>query len=217
MRDFEQAWYFNLINHLWISKRAGYLPHDGQIWRLAGAHSKAFFVKESAGVMACFEVVEIDGQQWIYNQKVLQVLEKVKRKYAAAVERANKANVSRTYKNDVPVLDVAFEVEAFDFEAAFEKLCKIYPRREYSAIAQQYFIECVEKVKKRHEIRRSEAAAYILSRTEIYASKCKFVAGFTKYLQFEVYEQDESMWDTVVPVGNAKQRATADAIDKAFS
>jgi DNA-binding Lrp family transcriptional regulator len=102
---------------------------------------------------------------------------------------------------NVPVVDVAFEVEAFDFEEAFNALFKIYPRRKDNHLTRKNFIDSVEKVSKRHQFRRSEAAAYILSRTEIYVSKCKFQCGLDKYLYDEIYEQDEAMWETVVQPG----------------
>src|SRR5580692_2289069 len=37
MKDYQQAWYLNLLFASWVSERPGYLPDDGQLWRLANA------------------------------------------------------------------------------------------------------------------------------------------------------------------------------------
>ena len=46
MKDYQQAWYLNLIFASWVSERPGYLPDDGQLWRLANARTRQFFEKE---------------------------------------------------------------------------------------------------------------------------------------------------------------------------
>ena len=35
LKDYQQAWFLNLLFASWISERPGYLPDDGQLWRLA--------------------------------------------------------------------------------------------------------------------------------------------------------------------------------------
>jgi len=46
LKDYQQAWYLNLLFAAWISERPGYLPDDGQLWRLANARTRQFFEKE---------------------------------------------------------------------------------------------------------------------------------------------------------------------------
>jgi hypothetical protein len=46
MKDYQQAWYLNLLFASWVSERLGYLPDDGQLWRLANARTRQFFEKE---------------------------------------------------------------------------------------------------------------------------------------------------------------------------
>ncbi len=70
MKDYHQAWFLNLLFASWVSERPGYLPDDGQLWRLANARTRQFFEKESAPVMGMFEHegTITDGVVWIYNR-----------------------------------------------------------------------------------------------------------------------------------------------------
>ena len=75
LKDYQQAWFLNLLFASWVSERPGYLPDDGQLWRLANAQRQYFFEKESAPVMCMFEREgsTIDGVVWIYNRTLLQI------------------------------------------------------------------------------------------------------------------------------------------------
>src|SRR4051812_17590354 len=76
MRDYQFAWYVKLLVQSTRSQRLGYLRLDGQkLWQLAGARSRQFFESENVVVMARFKVRDFDGQDWIYNQRMLSVLE----------------------------------------------------------------------------------------------------------------------------------------------
>src|ERR1700730_18329041 len=44
LKDYQQAWYLNLLFASWVSERPGYLPDDGQLWRLANARTRQFFL-----------------------------------------------------------------------------------------------------------------------------------------------------------------------------
>ena len=81
MTDFQRGWYIQLLLRSTRSERLGYLPLDGQLWRLAGARNRTFFEQENARVMACFKVRQFDGQDWIYNPKLLSVMEDQETKY----------------------------------------------------------------------------------------------------------------------------------------
>ena len=81
MSDYQFGWYLKLLLRSTRSARLGYLPLDGQLWRLAGARSRTFFEQENARVMACFRIRQFDGLDWIYNQKLLSVLEDQSNKY----------------------------------------------------------------------------------------------------------------------------------------
>ena len=91
---------------------------------------------------------------------------------------------------------VKFDLEAFDGSEAFEKLCQVYKKSQRSALASQLFFEAVEWVVSRRKIRRSEAAAYILGRAEIYCSMkpVKWQQKLTDWLNDRTFEQEESAW-----------------------
>ena len=46
MKDYQQAWYLNLLFASWVSERPGYFPDDGQLWHLANARTRRLFEKE---------------------------------------------------------------------------------------------------------------------------------------------------------------------------
>ncbi len=69
------------------SKPLGYLPLDGRLWTLAGAHSKQYWELHSALVLACFKVAEIDGQSWIYSEPLQNVLNEQTYKRDQAAEK----------------------------------------------------------------------------------------------------------------------------------
>jgi len=75
------------------SKPIGYLRFDdGQLWMLAGAHSRQYWETNAALVLACFKVAEFDGHQWIFNQKLLDVLKEQQAKHTKAMERGKRKN-----------------------------------------------------------------------------------------------------------------------------
>jgi hypothetical protein len=75
LKDFQQAWYLNLLFESWISTRPGYLPDNGQLWRLANAHTRQYFEKESAAVLSMFEREgsTTDDGVWIYNPTLVEI------------------------------------------------------------------------------------------------------------------------------------------------
>jgi len=74
MKDFQRGWYWHLLVLMTRSKPLGYLPLDGQLWMLAGAHTKQYWEHHSGLVLACFKVCEFDGQRWIYSEPLMKVL-----------------------------------------------------------------------------------------------------------------------------------------------
>jgi hypothetical protein len=70
LKDYHQAWYLNLLFASWVSERPGYLPDDGQLWRLANARTRQFFEKESEPVIRMFEREGPTTE--IYEEQVLK-------------------------------------------------------------------------------------------------------------------------------------------------
>lgn len=81
MKDYQRGWYIQLLLRSTRSERLGYLPLDGSLWRVAGAHSKAMWDNHKAAVMACFKIRTDDGRDWIYNDRLLNVMEEQSVKY----------------------------------------------------------------------------------------------------------------------------------------
>lgn len=76
MRDFQRGWYMQLLLlSADNSERLGYLKLDSDLWKLAGAMRKDFFDSHKSVVLACFKTKEIDGEPWIYNERLLKTIE----------------------------------------------------------------------------------------------------------------------------------------------
>jgi len=95
LKDYQQAWYLNLLLASWISERPGYLPDDGQLWRLANAQRQYFFEKDCGPVLSMFEREgsTTDGVVWIYHRALVEIYEeqvlkfhKKRRKYSKSTE-----------------------------------------------------------------------------------------------------------------------------------
>jgi len=93
MKDYQQAWYLNLLFAAWISPRPGYLPDDGQLWRLANAKRAHFFTQESGPVISMFERegTTIDGAVWIYHRALLEIYDEQVLKFHKRKRKSSKS------------------------------------------------------------------------------------------------------------------------------
>jgi len=93
MKDYQQAWYLNLLFASWISERPGYLPDDGQLWRLANARTRQFFDKESEPVLCMFEREgsATDGAIWIYHRTMLEIYDEQVLKFHKRKRKSSKS------------------------------------------------------------------------------------------------------------------------------
>ena len=92
LKDFQQAWYLNLVFAAWTSERPGYLPDDGQLWRLANARTRQYFDKEGEPVLRMFEREgsTTDGTIWIYHRVLLQVYDEQALKFHKRKRKSSK-------------------------------------------------------------------------------------------------------------------------------
>jgi len=93
LKDYQQAWYLNLLGASWISERPGYLPDDGQLWRLANAQKRYFFDKEAEPVLGMFEREGsmTDGGVWIYNRMLLKIYDEQVMKFHKRKRKSSKS------------------------------------------------------------------------------------------------------------------------------
>lgn len=85
MKDYQRGWYLQLLLRCTRSERLGYLKVDGNLWRIAGAHSQPMWEQHNGVVMACFKIRHDDGTQWLYNNRLLAVMEDQSQKYLRRV------------------------------------------------------------------------------------------------------------------------------------
>lgn len=81
MRDYQRGQYMSLLIELADAPKTGYLPNDVEgLAVLAGAeHMRRAFSqawREGGIVRACFKTQITDGVEWIYNERLLEVIEK---------------------------------------------------------------------------------------------------------------------------------------------
>ena len=95
MKDYQRGWYLQLLLRSTRSERLGYLPLDGSLWRIAGAHSRSMWGAHNAAVMACFKIRQYDGKDWIYNERLLSVMEEQSGKYYRKKDPASNSPVSQ--------------------------------------------------------------------------------------------------------------------------
>jgi len=81
MQDFQQGWYINLLLRCTRSEPLGYLRMDSNLWTIAGARRRDFWESHKSAVLACFKVREMEGHRWIYNERLLSVMEVQSKKY----------------------------------------------------------------------------------------------------------------------------------------
>jgi len=95
LKDYQQAWYLNLLFASWISERPGYLPDDGQLWRLANARTQQYFDKEAAPVFGMFEREgsTTDGAVWIYNRTLLKIYDEQVVKFHKKQQKSKKSTL----------------------------------------------------------------------------------------------------------------------------
>jgi hypothetical protein len=103
-------------------------------------------------------------------------------------------------------------LEPFDGDVAFHHLCNIYKKAESSRITQQRYFEAVESIVKDRGCTRTDAAAHLAHKAEIYCSRVevKFQKGLTSWLEMKIFNQDESAWGNtpkplVVPMRSPAQ------------
>jgi hypothetical protein len=92
LKDYQQAWYLNLLFASWVSERPGYLLDDGQLWRLANAQKSYFFDRECEPVMRMFEREgsASDGAVWIYNRAMVEIYDEQVLKFHKRRRRSSK-------------------------------------------------------------------------------------------------------------------------------
>ena len=93
LKDYQQAWFLNLLCASWVSERPGYLPDDGQLWRLANARTRQFFDKERESVLCMFEREgsATDGAVWIYNCTLLDIYDEQVLKFHKKRRKSSKS------------------------------------------------------------------------------------------------------------------------------
>ena len=84
LKDFQQAWFINLIRASLRSENTGYLILCKEgcsgcpacLWRVANAHHPEHFKKHGSLVLACFNSAQIAGHRVLYFPKLMETIKR---------------------------------------------------------------------------------------------------------------------------------------------
>lgn len=150
---------------------------------------------EYSGVLSRTDDGTIYSRRQVRDEKERSQARERKRKerscHADVTQHVTPLSVSET------VTGIAFDLQGFDFEGFYGKLLHAYPKRRRSALVEQFAMQAVEKICQLHSMRRSEAANYILKRTEMYVERVpvRFQEKFDAFLRDLVFDQEPEAWD----------------------
>jgi len=136
MKDYQRAWYIQLLLRSTRSERMGYLSLDENLWRIAGAHSRPMWEAHKGEVMACFKSLHDDGKDWIYNERLLSVMEVQSTKYR---KKPREALSDSPYDFDV---DLSKSKEVKRSNKASRIPDSFIPKDEHYGIAAELGINC---------------------------------------------------------------------------
>ena len=131
MDDFQRGWYIQLLLSSAISELPGYLPADSPdvpLWKLAGARTKQFWEQKSAVVLARFKRRQLNGQEWIYNEDFLRMVEKQTTKIRTIEEkRSRKLSGKEDGEQTLPLFSSSTSTDvAFELNQCVEELFQLY-------------------------------------------------------------------------------------------
>ncbi|MBZ5567537.1 MAG: hypothetical protein LAN64_06765 [Acidobacteriia bacterium] len=151
MKDYQRGWYIQLLLLSAHSVRPGYLPLDGSLWRLAGARTKQYFEQESVVVMACFKRRQMDGREWIYNERLVRVLEQQARRQMDFDRRGKKGSG----KDDQRQTSLSFSSSTISIspdliqktvEELFEYYCNTFTRDPRYKLTESRRMACAHRL-----------------------------------------------------------------------
>lgn len=104
-------------------------------------------------------------------------------------------------------VEVEFKVEGFDSEKAVRDIQHAHPRPENSVANENSVIEAIEYVSLKRNCSRSEAAEWLLARTEMYRVRTdawpkperQFITKATRWFSLHQFEESEEFWDRRAP------------------
>jgi hypothetical protein len=188
MEDFQRCWYLTILFRMWMSLRPGYVPNDGQLWRLAGARTENFFKQKSSVVLDCFEIRSVDGCSWIYSAKVERLHRNLSDKYETKADNARKS----VRKRSVP--EVYVSISALPINHIYEA----YPRKVKPLKAKESIQKAIKKKAESSGISELDASQLILLAVKEYAAspvgQSKFALHPTTWFNQGCYDDDRTEW-----------------------
>ncbi|HUA15860.1 MAG TPA: hypothetical protein VMG31_11205 [Verrucomicrobiae bacterium] len=76
LSDVESGWFVRLLISSAAAELQGYLPNSSNLWTIAGAKRSDFWQSHKSRVLACFEVRQVDGIEYLCFPPLLDLLNK---------------------------------------------------------------------------------------------------------------------------------------------
>lgn len=219
MKDFQRGWYIQLLLLMTRAKpHIGYLPLDGQLWKLAGAHSKRYWENQSALVLACFKVREIGGAQWIYNERLLAELQEQSQKVEMNLLQ-NPPKLVETKRVNKHDKNPSISYSSLAFE-----IYQQYPRKQGRRKALEEIDKAIKRLSKERHLELVEAGDFILEAVSDFSASPagnngQFVPYPSTWFHQDRFLDDRTEWHRSNGNGNKaeqRQQANLAACDEAI-
>jgi hypothetical protein len=189
MKDYQRGWYWQLMLKMTYMTPYGRLPFDGQLWILAGAHSKQYWDANAGLVLASFKIAEIDGRTWIVHENLISVI----KEHKPSSQSKQKKRAYAVSSLDGKTLGILVSI----FDSFYSK----YPRKIQKKQASKSFIKASLEHAREHKCSATDSGEFIATRadefsavlTRAHADK-KFIPYPATWLNRGGFMDDPSEW-----------------------
>jgi hypothetical protein len=120
-------------------------------------------------------------------------------------------------KPKTKTIEARFELDDFDGQFEFQRLCQVHPQAEDGIQTQNLWTQTIERELRPGQNRRDIADR--IHECAIAYRNCnrRITYGLSSWLTKGIWKQGVAIWEEKSVAGTAKQRALSNAIDEAFS
>jgi len=121
LKDYQQAWFWNLFWKSLQQEWPGYLPESVYLWRLAEAHCRECFEKDCSAVMAVWERAEIAGHGVFFYPPLVAIIQEQLKKVKSKRPRTSGPAVVGFSEESTSVHSECGDLSPSLFDLGFKK------------------------------------------------------------------------------------------------
>lgn len=185
LRDYQQAWYWNMLTHIVIN---GALAVDGKLWAIAGASTERFWTQNSGAVLGCFRQRQLLGRTELYCDNGLQVKQKT-----VTIGKHPRKPRDR---------DLLRFIDSKELQTFFEDGYKLYPLHKAKLAGEKAYYKAVLNLVKLTGVTHSAAAGSLNSAIRAYAHSPEgtrpdkqYLPHMSSWLNKGRYLDNQTEWD----------------------